>query len=161
MVTIPAGALDAQTYTVKITLADGSLAGAPVPLSPGTDSTLTVAIGSYLVGDSSPQLLNLNPGFDSDKNDPLEFGDGVLTILDLIDTLRAITLGGAFLPGSCSARFDAMDSADAAGNAVDLSVNADHALTNFDLLVTLRRVTGIDATRPRRTATLAMLACTT
>ena len=156
--TIPGAALDSQTYTIKITVADGNLAGAPVPLSPGPDSTLTAAIGTYLVGDSSPQLVNLNPGFDSDKNDPLEFGDGVLTILDLIDTLRAIVFGGAFLPGSCSARFDAMDSSDAnpLGNA-----GSDGALANPDLLVTLRRVTGIDATRPRRTATAGMLTCTT
>ena len=159
VVTIPTvgqGAADGETYTVKITVADGSLAGAPVPLSPGSDSTLTVVIGSYLVGDSSPQLVNLNPGFDSDKNDPLEFGDGVLTILDLIDALRAITIGGAFRPGSCSARFDAMDSSDA---TVTGNPGSDGALLNPDLLVTLRRVTGIDATRPRRTATTTMLAC--
>ena len=60
--------------------------------------------------------------------------------------MRAVTNVPGFRPPVCSDRFDAMDSfpADSA------SRGGDGQLTTLDLLITLRRVTNIDTSRPRR-----------
>ena len=156
VVSLPGTAADVnKTWTIRITGASGSLAGANAALAAGADATLTLSLGTYLVGDSSPLRTNLNPGTgpgqDNDRDDAGEFGDpspGVLTILDVIDALRISTNTNDPLvlptPPSCSDRFDAMD-ADQVGGG-------NGVLNTLDLIATLRRVNNLDQTRPARTS---------
>ena len=151
-VPIPAGAADAQTYTIQITGASASLAGAKVALDPGVNAALTVAVGSYLVGDAFPLKVILNA--DGDRDDAAEFGDGVLDILDLIEALRA-SLTLVTPPPACSDRFDAMDS-DPAANDLDADPNTRGGNGSLagtqDLIVTLRRALINTTERPRRSS---------
>jgi hypothetical protein len=133
---VPASAAVAQTYSVAITGASGSLDTTPIALPGGTPATLTV-VASYLVGDVFPFIGN-NSG---------QFGDGTLNVVDLIYALRAVTNIPGFRPPACSDRFDAMDS-----NPLDTDTvrGGDGVLGVLDLIRTLRRVTTIDTSRPVR-----------
>jgi hypothetical protein len=85
-----------------------------------------------------------------------DFGDGILNTLDLINALRAVTNLPGFLPLTCSDLFDAMDSypVDGSGDPTILPgrPGGDGLLGTLDLIETLKRVTNIDASRPRRTS---------
>ncbi len=100
----------------------------------------------YLVGDAFPYTA------DSAGN----FGDGLLNTLDLITALRAVTNLPGFRPATCADRFDVMDAYPADGGS-DPTILAgrpggDGLLDTRDLIVTLRRVTNIDTSRPTRVA---------
>ncbi len=100
----------------------------------------------YLVGDAYPYTGD-SVGL---------FGDGLLNTLDLITALRAVTSLPGFRPATCADRFDVMDAYPADGSS-DLTILAgrpggDGLLDTRDLIVTLRRVTNIDTSRPTRVA---------
>ncbi len=145
LVTFPASATVLQTYTIAISSTSAKLATASVSLNPALNATLTVG-GTYLVGDAYPYSSDTAPNF----------GDGLLNTLDLITALRAVTNLPGFRPAACSDRFDAMDSYPADGSS-DPTILAgrpggDGLLDTRDLIVTLRRVTNIDTSRPIRSA---------
>lgn len=103
----------------------------------------------YLVGDCALWKSDLDN--DGDTYDVGEFGDGYLdnslNVIDLIYALRAVTQVPGYTAPACSDRFDAMDSfptdtADSRGG--------DHVLNTLDLITTLRRVTSVNTSRPRR-----------
>ena len=144
-VTIPANAQSGQTYAIQITGASGSLTGTPVSLLPGPNSTLAVALGSYAAGDSFPPGLDFNSN--GTTNDAGEFGDNQLTVLDLIDALRAVTRVAGFRPPCPSDRYDAIDTSPA---DTGTTRGGDGILDVLDLIVTLNRVTNVDPSRPRR-----------
>ena len=111
----------------------------------GRPATLRVALNSYLVGDSSPLLSDLNS--DLDRNDALEFGDGVLTVVDLIDALLR-SVNQLSPPAPCGTdRFDAMDA------------NSSRTVEVADLVITLLRITLFDTSRPTRTAPAPTAGC--
>jgi hypothetical protein len=144
-VPIPAAAADGQSYTVRITGANGSVGQTSVKLAAGPDAALTITTATYMVGDTYPLLTDKNG--DGDTDDAGEFGDQKLTLVDLIMALRAVTGVGGFRPPACSDRFDAMDA-----YPVDTASarGGDGSLGITDLIMTLRRVTGVDTTRWRR-----------
>jgi sugar lactone lactonase YvrE len=147
IVTIPTKANNGETYTVRITGANGSQGATNMPLLAGANATVSVG-RSYLAGDVFPLVSALGDlDGDNDTDDAGEFGDTQLNTLDLIHALRAVTNMPGFRPPACSDRFDAMDSyppdtSNARGG--------DGVLNTLDLIVTLRRVTNIDASRPAR-----------
>lgn len=124
----------------------------------GQNLTVTQAgVFSYVVGDVFPMVSasgDLNG--DGDTKDAGEFGDGTLTILDLIYALRAVTSVPGYRPPQCSDRFDAMD---AFPKDTDTTRGGDGILNTVDLIYTLRRVTNVDTTRPVRAS--RGLACPT
>jgi hypothetical protein len=126
----------------------GSVAGsytvtATVNGVPPVQFAATATGESYIVGDTYP--LGTDRNSDADLDDAGEFGDGTLTIVDLIMMLRAVT--GIVVPPACSDRFDAMDA-----YPVDTPTvrGGDAKLSILDLIITLRRVTGVDTSKPRR-----------
>jgi len=145
IVPIPALATDGQSYTVRITGANGSLGTTNMALLAGASVTLSVVGRSYLVGDAFP--LGSDQNADGDKDDAGEFGDDQLQILDLIYALRAVTSVPGYRPPACSDRFDAIDSHPADTPTVR---GGNATLNTVDLIYTLRRVTNVDTTRPRR-----------
>jgi len=117
----------------------------------------STASRSYLAGDIFP-VPSSSGDLNSDGayNNAGEFGDGSLTILDLIYALRAVTNVPGFRPPSCSDRFDAIDSFP---KDTDTARGGDGILNTVDLIYTLRRVTNVDTLRPRRFS--RGLVCTT
>jgi len=149
--------VSATQLTASITAADIATAATtqvtvfnPAP-GGGTSNALTfliAAAGTYLVGDVFPVAASggdLNG--DGDTLDAGEFGDGTLTILDLIYTLRAVTSVPGYRPPACSDRFDAMD---AFPRDTETTRGGDGILNTVDLIYTLRRVTNVDTSRPQR-----------
>lgn len=96
---------------------------------------------TYFVGDVYPYTSDLAGSFG--------LNNGVINLLDLLATLRAITNIPGSVPALCSDRFDAMDSW-----PVDTtnSRGGDGILNILDLLETLRRIANTDTSRPTRTS---------
>jgi hypothetical protein len=149
--------VSATQLTASITAADIATAATaqlavfnPGP-GGGTSNALAFVIGAagtYLVGDVFPVAASggdLNG--DGDTLDAGEFGDGTLTILDLIYALRAVTSVPGYRPPACSDRFDAMD---AFPRDTETTRGGDGILNTVDLIYTLRRVTNVDTSRPQR-----------
>jgi len=136
----------AGAYTVTASANDSG--GNPLANSPLQFQASAIVGRYYLVGDVFPTPsaagdLNL----DGDYYDAGEFGDGSLTILDLIYALRAVTSVPGHRPPTCSDRFDAIDSFP---KDTDSTRGGDGILNTVDLIMTLRRVTNVDTARPQR-----------
>jgi adhesin/invasin len=145
-VPVPAGAQTSDSYSVEISSQSASLAGTSVSLGASSAASVSVTPPAYLVGDVAPvpsAAGDLNG--DGTYDDVGEFGNWLLTNLDLVSTLRAVT--GVVRVPACSDRFDAMDS-----YPVDTPTTrgGDGRLTILDLIITLRRVVNLDSTRPQR-----------
>jgi len=109
-------------------------------VAPGSSVNLVVSTGSavaYKVGDVFPYTSDTAPNF----------GDGNLTIRDLIQVLFAVNKVPRFRPAACSDRFDAMDlyPLDAGSTR-----GGDGALDIRDLIRELFRVNNLDMDRPVR-----------
>lgn len=142
---LPTNSSVRQTYSVGVLASTATSSGKAAAIAAGNPVTVLVS-GTYPVGDVFPTGADLNGNGNSD--DSGEFGDGVVNNLDLIAALRAVTNVPGHVPGACSDRYDAMDSAPA-DTASQRGGNG--ALDTLDLMRTLRRVTGVDTSRPSRT----------
>jgi len=143
-VMLPAGASNGQTYTVQVVEPTTSSFQGQSLVTAGNYAAVTVFVTGtgYLVGDVYPHIY---PDTFTGDTYP-SFGDGNIDILDLIDTLRAVTY--ISIPNRCSDRFDAIDS-----YPVDTGTTrgGDGVLNTLDLLEVLRRVSNVDTSRPYRT----------
>jgi sugar lactone lactonase YvrE len=136
----------AGAYTVTASANDSG--GNALANSPLQFQASAIVGRYYLVGDvfPTPSVAGDLNG-DGDYYDAGEFGDGSLTILDLIYALRAVTNVPGFRPPSCSDRFDAIDSFP---KDTESARGGDGILNTVDLIYTLRRVTNVDTARPQR-----------
>jgi len=100
---------------------------------------------AYLVGDVSPYTADVAPGF----------GDGTLSIADLILELFAVNNLPGFQPVACSDRFDAMDLFPADTSSAR---GGDGVLDIRDLILELFRVNNLDISRPVRATRLGVCA---
>ena len=113
----------------------------------GLHSQVAVDRLTYLVGDVEFPSADGDLDGDTDYDDIGEFGDGILTNVDLIYALRAITSVPGYRPEPCSDRYDAIDSFPVDTETVR---GGDGILNTVDLIYTLRRVTLVLTSRPRR-----------
>jgi hypothetical protein len=101
---------------------------------------------TYLVGDVSPLLTDLN--VDGDRDDFGEFGDGTVNVVDLQNVINAVILAP---PRECSDRFDAMDVFPPDG----VSRGGNGAITNADVSATVDLVLGTVAPTRRTSRNLS------
>lgn len=146
LIPIPASAPPGAAYTVQIAGASAAGGGMAFPLTPGGTTTITI-VPTYLIGDVVPKISD-NAG---------SFGDGSVNTLDLLETLRFVTLVLPSPPPACSDRFDAMD-AFPPGNSAGFR-GGDGAVNTLDLLALLRLATNVDTSHPART--VSGTACST
>jgi hypothetical protein len=134
--TLPPTSTGGGLYLIQLTGAGASDGNVNYNISIGAAATISVRY-TYMVGDVAPYTSDTAPNF----------GDGNLTILDLIQELFAVNNVPGFRPAPCTDRMDAMDLYPADSLT---SRGGDGVLDIRDLVLELFRVNNLDPARPVR-----------